>query len=117
MVSLKYTMIEDTTSGYRYDDDVLFFKYDKTAPVKISRKAYKEMSALDEEKLSQYIFNNFEQKDLWLVRKAMDFGKNVKFVFFDMAPPKPRKWKEPEINSYIKAALRRERVRIHGDVT
>lgn len=117
MVSSKYTTVEDTTFSYRYDNDVLFFKSDKTTPVKISRKAYEEMLALDEEKLNQYIFNNFEQKDLGLVRKASYFAKTVKVVFFDMAPPKPREWKEPEINGYIKAALRRERVRIHRNVT
>lgn len=107
----EYTPIEGTAFSYGYNGDVLFFKSEKTAPAKISRKAYNEMMALDEEKLKRYLFNNFEQKELLLAKKAMQFAKTDKAVFFDMAPPQPEEWREPGINNIIKAALKRERTR------
>jgi hypothetical protein len=108
----EYTTIEGTVFSYAYDGEVLFFKSEKTAPAKINRKAYNEMIALDEEKLNRYIFNNFEQRELLLVKKAMHLAKTDKVVFFDMAPPQPEEWKEPGINNIIKAALKRERTRV-----
>lgn len=106
-----YTTIEGTVFSYAYDEDVLYFKSEKTSPAKISRKAYNEMMALDEEKLKRYIFNNFEQKELLLVKKAISLVKTDIVVFFDMAPPEPEEWREPGINNIIKAALKRERTR------
>jgi hypothetical protein len=112
---LNYTTIEDTTFSYGYSEDVLFFKSGKVAPAKISRKAYSEMLPLDDEKLSWYAYNNFEKKDIHLVKKAIYFAKTGIIVFFNMSPPKPREWIEPVINNLVKAALKRERIRIHGE--
>lgn len=110
-----YTTIEGTVFSYAYDGDVLCFKSEKTVPVKISRKAYNEMVALEEEKLKRYIFNNFEQRELLLVKKAMNFAKTDIVVFFDMAPPEAEMWREPGINNVIKAALKRERTRVNDE--
>lgn len=115
MKGLNYITIEGTTFSYGYSEDVLFFKSGKAAPSKISRKAYSEMLPLDDGKLSSYTYNNFEKKEIHLIHKAIYFAKTGKIVFFDMSPPKPRKWIEPATNNLVKAALKRERIRIHGE--
>jgi hypothetical protein len=140
---INYMPLKDTGFKYSCSDDILYFKRNSGDSIKITRDTYKALTTASKTAIEEYAASAFKPKDRAIFRKLIELARSGRYRFFDMEftggweeapesegttvhtqnkksklpiePEKPKKeYTVLEINRQIRAALKRERLRIEA---
>lgn len=140
---LNYIPLGDTGFKYSCSDDILYFKCNSGDSIRINRDTYKALTTASKTSIEEYAVTTFKPKSRAIFRKFIELARSGQYRFFDMEftggreeapesketkvhkqkqkskppiePEKPKKeYTTLEINQQIRAALKRERLRIEA---